>query len=52
MHKQALSEVETGRRHLRLGEAIALCEALRLDIGAVVGKEPLVVHISDEARFE
>jgi DNA-binding XRE family transcriptional regulator len=50
MPRFALQAVEAGNRNLRLGEAIALCEALGVELGAVVSDQPLVLR--SEVRFE
>lgn len=39
-----IAEVEGHRRHLRLGEAIALCDALGVDLGDVVSEGPLTLR--------
>lgn len=44
MRKFAIAEVEGHRRHLRLGEAIALCEALGVSLGDVVSEGPLTLR--------
>jgi transcriptional regulator with XRE-family HTH domain len=44
IRRAALSEIEHGQRYLRLGEALALCAALGVELGAVVADEPLVLR--------
>lgn len=50
MPRFALQAVEVGQRNLRLGEAIALCTALGVELGAVVSGQPLVLRT--EVVFE
>lgn len=52
MNRSAVWAVETGRRYIRLGEAVAICAALSVDLGALVAEEPLVLVTSTEVRFE
>lgn len=44
IRRAAVSAIECGSRNLRLGEAIALCDALGVDLGAVVSVQPLVLR--------
>ncbi len=44
MPRFAIAEVEGHRRHLRLGEAIALCAALGVALGDVVSDGPLTLQ--------
>lgn len=50
MPKFAICEAEGHRRHLRLGEAIRLCNALGVDLGDVVSEGPLTLRadVTDE----
>jgi transcriptional regulator with XRE-family HTH domain len=41
--QSAIWAIESGRRPLRLSEAVAICAALEVDLGAVVADEPLVL---------
>jgi transcriptional regulator with XRE-family HTH domain len=50
IHQAALSGIESGKRYLRLGEAIALCTALGVDLGEVVSDEPFTLRT--EVQFE
>lgn len=44
MRRIAITEVESHRRHLRLGEAIALCAALGVPLADVVSDGPLTLQ--------
>lgn len=50
IHQAALSAIESGKRYLRLGEAIALCAALDVSLGDVVSDDPLTLRT--EVQFE
>lgn len=50
VHQAAMSAIESGKRYLRLGEAIAACAALGVDLGQVVSEEPLTLRT--EVQFE
>lgn len=43
MRRIAITEVEAHRRHLRVGEALALCNALGVSLGDVVSEGPLTL---------
>lgn len=44
MTRVALQAVEGGNRHLRIGEAVALCAALGVDLSVVVSEQPLMLR--------
>lgn len=44
IHQAAMSAIESGKRYLRLGEAVALCTALDVDLGKVISDEPFTLH--------
>jgi len=50
IHQAAMSAIEAGKRYMRLGEAIAACTALGVDLGDVVSDEPLTLRT--EVQFE
>lgn len=50
IHQAAMSGIEAGKRYMRLGEAIAACAALGVDLGEVVSEEPLTLRT--EVQFE
>ncbi len=50
IHQAVMSAIESGKRYLRLGEAIALCTALGVSLGEVVADEPLTLRT--EVRFD
>lgn len=52
MRRAAVSAVECGDRNLRLGEAAAICDALGVDLGAVVSEQPLVLRQEVLKQFE
>lgn len=46
MTRDAITAIESGRRPIRLDEAIAICDALDVELGALVSTAPLVVHVA------
>ncbi len=45
IRRTGITEIESGRRYLRLGEAIAICAALGVDLGDVVADEPMALRV-------
>lgn len=45
MTRGALAAMEEGDRNLRLGEAVAICEVLQVDLAALVSPEPLNIEV-------
>lgn len=52
MTRDAVSSIERGRRYFRLGEAAAICQALGVDLSALVAEAPLVLETRSEKQFE
>jgi transcriptional regulator with XRE-family HTH domain len=46
MTRDAITAIESGRRAIKLAEAIAISAALGIELGALVSPEPLVVHVA------
>lgn len=45
MTRNAISSIESGHRSLKLGEAVAIAEALGVDLGALVSTGDLVLNV-------
>jgi UDP-N-acetylglucosamine 1-carboxyvinyltransferase len=52
MTRQAISSIELGKRAFRLGEAVAIAEALEIDLGRLVSADPLVLHVHTEVPID
>jgi transcriptional regulator with XRE-family HTH domain len=50
VHPMTLSAIESGRRYLRLGEAIGLCAALGVSLDEVASDKPFTLRT--EVQFE
>lgn len=46
INRSAIAEIETGRRGVRLGEALDLCAALGVDLAEMCAPGPLTVTVA------
>lgn len=45
LHRAVVAAIETGRRGIRLGEALDLCAALDVNLLAMVGEAPMTLPV-------